>query len=261
MKHAVTLLLTLLTALHLGAASYKTIQPGYSTADRACIIPAPPHSAMIYFTPRAPICGSGNHLHDDCTFARPNIRVSPTSGMTDYQGCVNILVTAPFYAGSYSLQAASAYTTNIDFGFYTVKYTGAVLANYNNAYGVYQKQSDSAHANNHYYVTSREQSFLNAASYTWKTAPEYQPLFLTRISLPWGGWLDNNSVYWALANVDAHSVGVSWDIINNLSGAQQFVLYQILTSPTYGNNCTVLGLAGQQQVTPLAAAPIWHITC
>jgi hypothetical protein len=264
MKQAVSLLLTALlsiTSLPLGAASYKTIQPGYSTSDRACIIPAPPHGTTIYFTPRAPSCGSGYHLHDDCSFARPNIRVSPASGVTGANGCVNITVTAPNYAGSYSLIASSTYTTNLDYGYYTVKYTGAVLANYNNAYGVYQKQSDSAHANNHYYVTAREQSFLNAASYTWKTTPEYQPLFLTRISIPWGGYLDNNSTYWALSNADPHSVGVSWDIVNNLSGAQQFVLYQILTDPAYGNNCGVLGMAGQQQVTPLAAAPIWHITC
>lgn len=235
--------------------------------------------------------GSGWHAPHDQTGIRPSITFSTDgtdvdrwSGVSDATGCIYPPATIPNFAGEYWLESVTSagggtyvslelVASDPNSEFYTFPFKGP------NGIHDLSLSADSGHAEIvggvaipfvfsstlqfqtqlmilglHYYEAGWPSTTLNP-----------NLLSIGRMSLPWGGWLDDDgpsSVYWSNGNTDPHSSGKQADIINPyVSGYPAPFLGNALQSAVVQANCSlsVANWEGGSNPGTIYTAKVLHI--
>jgi hypothetical protein len=244
MKKLLLLCLCLLGSSVFGQTNNYTPAPGSGASAYACIVntdgsPAP-GGLKVTWTAGHATQGSGFHYHEYTEVIRPQkITIYVTTSYTGSNGCTHTPVSFPWYAGWYPLTACSTATVNgCSSHMYQVIATGAPFTPMSNGTG-FTFWPDPIHNNMSTALDSYSAFALRSIGSKYYSTTGGLSFQVSRASLPWGGYNDDNTAHFADTNFDPHTYGHNFDVMKPASASGTTILQGIIdgTPDIFGGYC------------------------
>lgn len=261
---ALAVLLLFVLAISAFADSSVTVVPGSGGHVKGCVYytggrPVVGAAVTWYLSP--PGLKSGGHYHDTGS-GRPNVIMNTgvTSQFTDATGCATVDVLIPPFSGVYQVHmVADGMQSTVTI---TASVGGLMPLQPANGLAPLSSYYDPAHYASQWCGKFNVNVAIDTIAGQWNAsgyAALYGGMAIYRYSLLDGGYLDNNTAYWALSNPDPHPSGYHFDVrnptkVNPVAQQQMSTFLQL--------KCGV----GSVRVFPgsgttLANANFWHVDC
>lgn len=284
-KSAIVLLLALVAMPAFGQFRMKdntaTVLYGGGGMLRTCVwdnYGNPVNGAQVYAYTDFPAVDSGFHYHS--ALGRPNITfdggLSTAGPKSTAGGCVSFHVTMPQFAGQYYVTAYCTTCLNQSLSTFNVRAAVAPFQPFPSAgwtgiqplwpaVGSSHISGDGFHGNVHHYGTPSFVSkmetlgtYYSLIGYPNVTASS--KLIMIRMSIPLGGWLDDeSSLWWYPVNFDPHADGIGADFYRPGTTFLQNAFRQASTSA----GCLVSTEPDPiyTDAGPMSSAVWWHVSC